>query len=242
MPGPGGVLRGDGNYYHSQARDWERYAMVKARPICGDPDEVEALMSMLRAFVYRRYIDFGVIESIRSMKRMIERELHKKGMDANIKLGQGGIREIEFIGQAFQLVRGGREPELQERPIQVVLRGWRTRHPAGLCRARTARRLPLPAPDREPHPGLEGRAEPPACRRPGRRRTVSPRAWVSADWDDFEQTCAGTGAGSTNTSGRCSRHRRSSRSVVDSAMAVVWQGGASTMHGRAGGTGRGRLR
>jgi glutamate-ammonia-ligase adenylyltransferase len=110
------------HYYHSQARDWERYAMVKARAICGDPGEIDALMSMLRAFVYRRYIDFGVIESIRAMKRMIERELHKKGMDANIKLGQGGIREIEFIGQAFQLVRGGREPQLQVRPIQQVLR------------------------------------------------------------------------------------------------------------------------
>ena len=109
------------NYYHSQARDWERYAMVKARPITGSADYVEPLMAMLRAFVYRRYIDFGVIESIRDMKRMIERELHKKGMDANIKLGQGGIREVEFIGQAFQLVRGGREPELQERPIQTVL-------------------------------------------------------------------------------------------------------------------------
>jgi glutamate-ammonia-ligase adenylyltransferase len=109
------------SYYHSQARDWERYAMVKARPITGDPDEVGHLMNMLRAFVFRRYIDFGVIESIRDMKRMIERELHKKGMDANIKLGQGGIREIEFIGQAFQLVRGGRDPELQIRPIQQVL-------------------------------------------------------------------------------------------------------------------------
>ncbi|MCB1799918.1 MAG: bifunctional glutamine synthetase adenylyltransferase/deadenyltransferase, partial [Gammaproteobacteria bacterium] len=65
------------NYYHSQARDWERYAMVKARAITGDRDEIEALTGMLRAFVYRRYIDFGVIESIRDMKRMIERELHK---------------------------------------------------------------------------------------------------------------------------------------------------------------------
>ncbi len=108
-------------YYQSQARDWERYAMVKARPITGDPDEIKLLMDMLRAFVFRRYIDFGVIESIRDMKRMIERELHNKGMDANIKLGQGGIREIEFIGQAFQLVRGGRERDLQVRPIQEVL-------------------------------------------------------------------------------------------------------------------------
>ena len=121
------------DYYHSQARDWERYAMVKARPIAGDCDEIAALMGMLRAFVYRRYIDFGVIESIRDMKRMIERELHKKGMDANIKLGHGGIREIEFIGQAFQLVRGGRERDLQIRPIQQVLRPpWRQRDPAGV--------------------------------------------------------------------------------------------------------------
>ncbi len=110
------------NYYHTQARDWERYAMVKARAITGEAAEIDALMGMLRAFVYRRYIDFGVIESIRDMKRMIERELHNRGLDANIKLGQGGIREIEFIGQAFQLVRGGRERELQVRPIQQVLR------------------------------------------------------------------------------------------------------------------------
>ena len=109
------------NYYHSQARDWERYAMVKARPITGDPDTVRPLLDMLRAFVFRRYIDFGVIESIRDMKRMIERELVGGAMDKNIKLGQGGIREVEFIGQAFQLVRGGREPELQIRPIQPVI-------------------------------------------------------------------------------------------------------------------------
>jgi glutamate-ammonia-ligase adenylyltransferase len=110
------------HYYQTQARDWERYAMVKARAITGDPAPVATLMDMLRAFVYRRYIDFSVIESIRDMKRLIEGELHKKGMDANIKLGQGGIREIEFVGQAFQLVRGGRDPELRVRPIQEVLR------------------------------------------------------------------------------------------------------------------------
>jgi glutamate-ammonia-ligase adenylyltransferase len=109
------------HYYHAQARDWERYAMVKARPITGDGEDIAPLMAMINGFVYRRYIDFGVIESIRDMKRMIEKELHRKGMDANIKLGQGGIREIEFIGQAFQLVRGGREKDLQVRPIQQVL-------------------------------------------------------------------------------------------------------------------------
>ena len=108
-------------YLHAQARDWERYAMVKARPITGTAEDRKAMVRLIHAFVYRRYIDFGVIEAIRRMKHMIERELHRKGMDANIKLGMGGIREIEFIGQAFQLVRGGRDHELRVRPIQKVL-------------------------------------------------------------------------------------------------------------------------
>ena len=110
------------NYYQSQAREWERYAMVKARVIAGDPVAGRELMEMLRPFVYRRYIDFGAIESLRGMKRLISASLYERGMDANIKLGPGGIREIEFIGQAFQLVRGGRDHELQVRPIQKVLR------------------------------------------------------------------------------------------------------------------------
>lgn len=109
------------NYYQSQAREWERYAMVKARVLTGNKDDVATLKDILRPFVYRRYIDFGVIEAIREMKSKIEKEMHHKGMDANIKLGKGGIREIEFIGQAFQLVRGGRQPDLQVRPILQVL-------------------------------------------------------------------------------------------------------------------------
>lgn len=110
------------HYYQSQAREWERYAMIKARIITGEEPQRQRLMAVLRPFVYRRYVDFGVIEAIRDMKRRIANEMHRRGMDANIKLGRGGIREIEFIGQAFQLVRGGREPELQIRPIQEVLR------------------------------------------------------------------------------------------------------------------------
>ncbi len=108
-------------YYQAHAREWERYAMIKARPVTGEPEDRAALEAMLQPFVFRRYLDYGAIESIREMKRMISAELHKKGMDANIKLGPGGIREIEFIGQAFQLVRGGREPALRIRPIQQVL-------------------------------------------------------------------------------------------------------------------------
>ncbi|WP_428610384.1 bifunctional [glutamate--ammonia ligase]-adenylyl-L-tyrosine phosphorylase/[glutamate--ammonia-ligase] adenylyltransferase [Sedimenticola sp.] len=108
-------------YYQSHAREWERYAMIKARVVAGDAAAGREIMSMLQPFIYRRYLDFGAIESIRDMKRLISRELKRKGMADNVKLGPGGIREIEFIGQAFQLIRGGREPELQIRPILQVL-------------------------------------------------------------------------------------------------------------------------
>ncbi|MFC1603037.1 bifunctional [glutamate--ammonia ligase]-adenylyl-L-tyrosine phosphorylase/[glutamate--ammonia-ligase] adenylyltransferase [Pseudomonadota bacterium] len=109
------------DYYQTQAREWERYAMIKARVVAGDQEMGAELMEMLKPFVYRRYLDFGVIESIRDMKGLISQELKRKSMADNIKLGPGGIREIEFIGQAFQLVRGGRDPELQIRPILKVL-------------------------------------------------------------------------------------------------------------------------
>ena len=109
-------------YYHAQAREWERYAMTKARVVAGPPGPAAALMAMLRPFVYRRYLDFGAIESLRSLKLMIARELKRKGMEHNIKLGPGGIREIEFIGQSFQLIRGGRDPELRIPAIQPVLK------------------------------------------------------------------------------------------------------------------------
>ncbi|ESQ13907.1 MAG: hypothetical protein N838_13530 [Thiohalocapsa sp. PB-PSB1] len=108
-------------YYHSQAREWERYAMIKARIVAGEPDAAAELTELLRPFVYRRYLDFGAIESLRNLKAIIDRELKRKGMADNLKLGPGGIREIEFIGQSFQLIRGGRNPDLQMRPIQPVL-------------------------------------------------------------------------------------------------------------------------
>ncbi|MET0068365.1 MAG: bifunctional [glutamate--ammonia ligase]-adenylyl-L-tyrosine phosphorylase/[glutamate--ammonia-ligase] adenylyltransferase [Candidatus Thiodiazotropha sp.] len=115
------------SYYGAQAREWERYAMIKARVVAGDAEAGRELMNMLRPFVYRRYLDFGAIASLREMKQMISAELHRKGMAANIKLGPGGIREIEFIGQAFQLIRGGRDKGLQVRPILPVLEVLKTR-------------------------------------------------------------------------------------------------------------------
>lgn len=108
-------------YYQSQGRDWERYAMVKARAVAGRPDDIDYLSRMLRPFVYRRYLDFSAIAAIREMKGLIEAEVSRKGIADNIKLGRGGIREIEFIGQTFQLIRGGREPSLQIRGILQVL-------------------------------------------------------------------------------------------------------------------------
>ncbi|KTD13653.1 glutamine synthetase adenylyltransferase [Legionella gratiana] len=102
-------------YYQEQGRDWERYAMVKARVITESLDEVHPWFERLIVpFVYRRYVDFSVIESLRSMKAMIEREVELNPRLDDIKRGKGGIREVEFIIQNFQLIRGGRFPQLQE--------------------------------------------------------------------------------------------------------------------------------
>ena len=110
------------NYYLTQAREWERYAMIKARQVAGDFDSGKQLMAMLKPFVYRRYLDYGAFEELRSLKTQIAQELRRQERMDNIKLGYGGIREIEFIGQAFQLIRGGQEPRLQQRGILTILK------------------------------------------------------------------------------------------------------------------------
>jgi len=109
------------NYYQTQAREWERYAMIKARQVAGDFNTGKQLIAMLQAFVYRRYLDYGAFEELRSLKAQITQELKRKDRCDNIKLGPGGIREVEFIGQAFQLIRGGNEKALQTRGILDVL-------------------------------------------------------------------------------------------------------------------------
>ncbi len=108
-------------YYQEQGRDWERYAWIKARGVAGDPAAGEELLRRLHPFVYRRYLDFGAFESLRAMKQMIAQEVARKGVQQDIKLGPGGIREIEFFGQMFQLIRGGVSPDLQKRTIREVL-------------------------------------------------------------------------------------------------------------------------
>jgi len=109
------------HYYQSHGRDWERYALIKARTVAGDATAGEQLFTILRPFVFRRYLDYGAFEALREMKTMVAAEVRRKNMNNHVKLGAGGIREVEFIGQAFQLVRGGREPALQQRDIQGVL-------------------------------------------------------------------------------------------------------------------------
>ncbi len=117
------VINFDGleNYYLTQGRDWERYAMIKARAITGDNSSLDELQALITPFVYRRYLDYSAIVSLRELKRKIALSLRQKQMIDNLKLGAGGIREIEFIGQAFQLIRGGRDARLRMRSIRKVL-------------------------------------------------------------------------------------------------------------------------
>ncbi len=133
------------NYYETQGRDWERFAAVKARVIAcsrfpqgafdnsfdGSHSEIisvkieqestEEFYKILQPFTYRKYIDFSTVESLRKLKAMIVQEVRRKGLQDDVKLGAGGIREIEFIAQSFQLIRGGRDARLRERNLLTVL-------------------------------------------------------------------------------------------------------------------------
>lgn len=109
------------SYYEQHGREWERYAFVKARPVAGDKIAANALLRDLQPFVYRRYLDYGVFESLREMKAAINREVQRRELRNDVKLGRGGIREAEFVVQLFQLVRGGRETRLRERSFHAAL-------------------------------------------------------------------------------------------------------------------------
>ena len=107
------------NYFISQGREWERYAWIKARVMVGE--RADELMDIARPFVFRKYLDFGAINAMRALHAQIRREVARRDRANNIKLGPGGIREIEFIAQVFQLIRGGREHQLQIKPTVQVL-------------------------------------------------------------------------------------------------------------------------
>lgn len=108
-------------YLQQSGRDWERYAWIKARAIVGADAYAEAYQEFVRPFVYRRYLDFGVIESLRDMKALIAREVSRRDLHQHLKLGRGGIREIEFIAQCLQLIRGGSDRRLQNASLLEVL-------------------------------------------------------------------------------------------------------------------------
>lgn len=108
-------------YYQDQGREWERFAAIKARAISGDALSIARWQDLIRPFVFRRYIDYGVLEAIRRLKALIAQDLRRKARGDNIKLGAGGIREIEFIVQAHQLIRGGRDLNLRSPSLLPML-------------------------------------------------------------------------------------------------------------------------
>ena len=117
------------HYFVTQGREWERYAWIKARVMNAGPNAegpaisewIADLRQISRPFVFRKYLDFGAINAMRELHAQIRREVARKDMADHVKLGPGGIREIEFIAQVFQLIRGGRDPALQIRPTLSTL-------------------------------------------------------------------------------------------------------------------------
>lgn len=115
-------------YFQREGRDWERYAWQKARPVAGDIEAGEDFLVALRPFIYRRYLDFGALDGLRAMKAAIAAEVARKDLADDIKRGPGGIREIEFLAQALQLIHGGRDARLRVRGLLPALAALRDAH------------------------------------------------------------------------------------------------------------------
>ena len=114
-------------YYLIHGRDWERYALMKARPVAGDIDGGHELLATLRPFTYRRYLDYAALNALADMKQSINRQIREEGMERHIKLGAGGIREAEFTVQAIQMIYGGQYPALQTPSLLTALDHIRAR-------------------------------------------------------------------------------------------------------------------
>ena len=106
------------DYYQKYGREWERYAWVKGRGIVGPHEE---LHNIINPFVYRKYLDYGALNSMRDLKAQIQNDINKRGIQENIKLGRGGIRKIEFIAQVYQLIRGGQDKTLRLKSLLPTL-------------------------------------------------------------------------------------------------------------------------
>ena len=109
------------HYYAVHGRDWERYALIKARALCGDESCRRGLEALIRPFVFRRYLDYGALDALREMKALIDSEASSEALRDDVKRGRGGIREIEFTAQLFQLTRGGRDARLRHRSLLPTL-------------------------------------------------------------------------------------------------------------------------
>lgn len=109
-------------YFQTSGRDWERYAWLKARPVAGHIESGMQLLELLKPFVFRRYLDFTAIDGLREMKSKIEKEVQRRDVMDDLKLGRGGIREIEFFVQAMQIIYGGRTKSLQLKGLLASLK------------------------------------------------------------------------------------------------------------------------
>src|SRR6266850_2264356 len=107
------------SYLVTQGREWERYAWIKARPLTGG--QHDELAAIVRPFVYRKYLDYATLDAMRRLHAEVRRDVERRELAGHVKLGPGGIREIEFVAQALQLARGGRDPALTARPTLSVL-------------------------------------------------------------------------------------------------------------------------
>ena len=157
------------HYYEREGRTWERAAMIKARPCAGDAKAGEALVADIAPFVWRKHLDFAALADVHDMKRQMQTfrgqsEIAVEGH--NVKIGRGGIREIEFFAQTQQLIAGGRHPELRVRPTLEALECAGVEQLDHLRGARrTHRGLSIPAAGRTPAADDGGRADPHAARR-----------------------------------------------------------------------------
>lgn len=113
-------------YYQNHGRPWERYALIKARIINDNGANAEKLKNIFKSFVYRHYVDYSAIDSLRQMKQLIEQEINFSNLKTDIKRGHGGIRQIEFIVQAIQLIRGGQDKQLQQHNLLTTLSHLKT--------------------------------------------------------------------------------------------------------------------
>ena len=106
------------DYYQHYGCEWERYAWIKGRVLLGPHEKLTKIMD---PFVYRKYLDYGAINSMRELKNKIQADVNRRGISENIKLGRGGIRKIEFIAQVYQLVRGGKDKSLRTKSLLATL-------------------------------------------------------------------------------------------------------------------------